>query len=73
VELYLTQVPNYIAEDGSVGAVPGINSQLRDVGGISQTYLNMQSIKPLFINLKGGIDSIRAAQATVQSQPDTQP
>jgi len=66
VETYLTEVPNYIAEDGSVGAVPGIQSQLNVVNTISQTYLNPQSIKPLFINLQGCVDSVRAAKGNSQ-------
>jgi len=73
VELYLTQVPNYIAEDGSVGAVPGLKSKLVFASGISQTYLNAETSKALFFNLKSGIDSVRSTKAAVQSQQDTQP
>jgi uncharacterized membrane protein len=73
VETYLTEVPNYIAEDGSVEAVPGIHSQLSVVDTISQTYLNPQSIKTLFINLQGCVDSVRTAKGNSQSHEATQP
>lgn len=70
VQFYLTRLLTYTAEAGSVDADPSINSQLNVSRGSSQTHLDEQSIKVLFINLRGEIDSIRSTKATVQFQPE---
>jgi len=62
VALYKSKYANYLKPDGSTSAIPGINSKLSVVSGISETYIRDDvELKTMSTNINLNIETIKKA------------
>ncbi len=62
VALYKSKYAGYLKPDGSISAIPGINSKLSVVSGISESYIQDDvELKTMSLNIDLSIETIKKA------------